>query len=172
MVSGTPLNPHSLTVREANQLVEMVLESAGVDLRRADFTGRVLKFFEDIPGFETMQPARADRIVHQLWSLYMSKKTKPDSATDTTGSTPESNATESVDLSSPAIQKAIAEGRALIEQGQSKADAARVIFSAIRMEPKEVIVAAFVEGATLTPKGALTYWYNNRRKAAKEGKDA
>ena len=35
-------------------------------------------------------------------------------------------------------------------------------------EPKEVIVAAFIEGATLTEKGALTYWYNCRRKAAKE----
>jgi hypothetical protein len=29
-------------------------------------------------------------------------------------------------------------------------------------------VAAFVEGASLTPKGALTYWYNCRRKIAKK----
>lgn len=71
------------------------------------------------------------------------------------------------DLSKPVIQQAIAQGKVLISQGQSKADAARAIFSEIKDEPKEVIVAAFVEGATLTEKGALTYWYNCKRRAAK-----
>ena len=72
-----------------------------------------------------------------------------------------------VDLSTPAIQKAISSGKALIAEGKSKADAAREIFQAISGESKEVIVAAFVEGATLTPKGALTYWYNCKRRASK-----
>ena len=73
-----------------------------------------------------------------------------------------------IDLNKPAIRAAIDQGKALIAEGKSKADAARAIFGAINDEPKEVIVAAFVEGATLTDKGALTYWYNVRRKAAKE----
>jgi len=72
-----------------------------------------------------------------------------------------------VDLSKPTIQEAIAEGSALIKDGKSKADAARAIYARIACEPKEVIVAAFVEGATLTEKGALTYWYNCKRRAAK-----
>ena len=76
---------------------------------------------------------------------------------------------EALDLSSPAIQAAIQQGKAIIAEGKSKADAARAIYAAISNESKDVIVAAFVEGATLTPKGALTYWYNNRRKAAKAG---
>lgn len=72
-----------------------------------------------------------------------------------------------VDLSKPGIQEAITEGKALIKDGKSKADAARAIYAKISSEPKEVIVAAFVAGATLTEKGALTYWYNCKRKAAK-----
>lgn len=73
-----------------------------------------------------------------------------------------------VDLSPPAIRAAIAQGKAAITEGKSKADAARLIFAAIGGESKEVIVAAFVEGAALTPKGALTYWYNCRRRATKQ----
>ncbi|RYH70098.1 MAG: hypothetical protein EON54_01850 [Alcaligenaceae bacterium] len=71
-------------------------------------------------------------------------------------------------MNQPLIRSAIEEGKALIAEGKSKADAARAIFASIHFEPKEVIVAAFVEGAALTDKGALTYWYNCRRKAAKE----
>lgn len=78
------------------------------------------------------------------------------------------NAPAIIDLSPQSIQDAIAQGNALIAEGKSKADAARAIFACISTEPKELIVAAFVEGATLTPKGALTYWYNCRRRAAKQ----
>jgi len=35
-------------------------------------------------------------------------------------------------------------------------------------EDKDLVVAAFIKGASLTEKGALTYWYNCKRKAAKE----
>lgn len=75
--------------------------------------------------------------------------------------------TVQVDLSKPVIQEAIAEGTVLIKDGKSKADAARAIYARINTEPKEIIVAAFVEGATLTEKGALTYWYNCKRRATK-----
>jgi 6-phosphogluconolactonase/glucosamine-6-phosphate isomerase/deaminase len=77
---------------------------------------------------------------------------------------------EPINMNTPTIQSAIAQGKVLIAEGKSKADAARAIFAGIKDEPKDVIVAAFVEGATLTPKGALTYWYNNKRRASKERK--
>ena len=75
-----------------------------------------------------------------------------------------------IDMNTPTIQSAIALGKVLIAEGKSKADAARAIFAGIKNEPKDVIVAAFVEGATLTPKGALTYWYNCKRRSSKERK--
>lgn len=73
-----------------------------------------------------------------------------------------------IDLNKPPIRDAIEVGKAALAEGKTKADAARAIFALIKHEPKEVIVAAFVEGAALTDKGALTYWYNVRRKAAKD----
>jgi hypothetical protein len=69
------------------------------------------------------------------------------------------------------IQAAIAEGRTLIEQGKSKIDAAMAIFRLLETMPQETIVSAFIEGATLTEKGALTYWYNCRRRMARERRD-
>lgn len=77
-----------------------------------------------------------------------------------------------VDISKPAIKKAIADGKALIAEGKTKADAARAMYPQISTESKEIIIAAFVEGATLTPKGAQTYWYNCKRRASKEKKPA
>ncbi|MGA7194080.1 MAG: hypothetical protein WBW94_10650 [Anaerolineales bacterium] len=74
------------------------------------------------------------------------------------------------DLNKDNVKHAIAQGKALIKEGKSKADAARLIYATIKDEGKEVIVAAFIEGATLTEKGALTYWYNCRRRADKEEK--
>jgi hypothetical protein len=75
-------------------------------------------------------------------------------------------------MSKPTIKKAIADGKALIAEGKTKADAARAMYPQISTESKETIIAAFVEGATLTPKGAQTYWYNCRRRASKEKKSA
>ncbi|MDB5763586.1 MAG: hypothetical protein JWQ21_2581 [Herminiimonas sp.] len=73
-----------------------------------------------------------------------------------------------IDLNKPAIQQAIKQGLMLIADGKSKADAARAIYAVIKDEPKEVIVAAFIEGAVLTEKGALAYWYNCKRRASKD----
>ena len=73
-----------------------------------------------------------------------------------------------VNLTNPVVREAIAQGQAIIKEGKSKADAARAIYAALKDEDKDLIVAAFVEGATLTPKGALTYWYNCKRWAARE----
>ena len=73
-------------------------------------------------------------------------------------------------VSADLIGQAIADGSALIAQGKSKADAAMAIFRLIGDCPQESVIQAFIEGATLTPKGALTYWYNCKRKLARERK--
>lgn len=76
-------------------------------------------------------------------------------------------APKKIDLTKPVIKDAIAKGQALIKEGKSKADAAMAMFELIKDEDKEVIAAAFVQGATLTEKGSVTYVYNCRRKAQK-----
>jgi hypothetical protein len=72
-----------------------------------------------------------------------------------------------IDLNQPLIKEAIAKGKSLIKEGKTKADVAMVIFEALKAEEKDVVIAAFVQGATLTEKGAVTYWYNCKRKAKK-----
>jgi len=70
--------------------------------------------------------------------------------------------------SGEAIEAAIAEGKVLIDQGKPKIEAAMAIYTKLENQPQEVVVKAFIEGANLTEKGALTYWYNCRRKLAKQ----
>lgn len=77
-----------------------------------------------------------------------------------------------IDLTKTSVKEAIAKGKALIKEGKSKADAAMEIFAALKDEEKDVVIAAFIQGATLTEKGAVTYWYNCRRKAKKAAKQA
>ena len=73
-----------------------------------------------------------------------------------------------IDLNKPVIKEAITKGKAIITEGRSKVDAAMSIYDALKAEEKEVIIAAFVQGATLTEKGAVTYFYNCRRKSKKK----
>jgi hypothetical protein len=70
-----------------------------------------------------------------------------------------------IDLSAPDVREAIKEGQGLIKNGKSKADAAQAIYGRLKTMDKELVTAAFVSGAGLTPKGAVTYWYNCKRKA-------
>lgn len=42
------------------------------------------------------------------------------------------------------------------------------IYRLLENSPQETIIGAFIEGASLNPKGALTYWYNCRRKLSRE----
>ncbi len=63
--------------------------------------------------------------------------------------------------------QAIEDGNKQLNQGNSKADAARAIFRLIHAEPREVVLRAFIEGADVTPKGAPTYYYNINRKFRK-----
>jgi len=85
-------------------------------------------------------------------------------------SAPVESAKKIIDLNKPVIKEAIAKGKVLIKDGKSKVEAAMLIFEALKDEDSEVIVAAFVQGAALTEKGAVTYFYNCRRKAKKTPK--
>lgn len=71
-------------------------------------------------------------------------------------------------VSTEAVVAAIATGKSLIEQGKPKIEAAMAIYIALEGEPQQIVVKAFIDGATLTEKGALTYWYNCRRKLRKQ----
>lgn len=70
------------------------------------------------------------------------------------------------------VNKAIALGKDMIKDMVSnpeitKASIALAMYPLIQDESREVIAAAFIEGAGLTEKGAMTYFYNTKRKAAK-----
>ncbi len=75
---------------------------------------------------------------------------------------------EAVVPSEDLIAQAVHEGQALIAEGKTKVEAAMAIYRHLHESPQETVVQAFVDGASLTPKGALTYWYNCRRKLARE----
>ncbi len=75
-----------------------------------------------------------------------------------------------IDLNKPSIKDAIAKGKELLKEGKTKADVAMVIFTALKDEDKDTVIAAFVQGAALTDLGSVTYWYNCKRKARKNSK--
>lgn len=68
------------------------------------------------------------------------------------------------------IADAIKKGRAIIAEGKTKVDAVRVMYPLIKDETREIIWKAFEEGASLTPKGAITYLYNIAREFKKKPK--
>lgn len=63
---------------------------------------------------------------------------------------------------------AIAKGKEILSEGGSKADAARAIYARLLDETREVVLRAFMEGATVTEKGSPTYFYNISRKFKRE----
>jgi len=65
------------------------------------------------------------------------------------------------------VKAAIAEGKTLAKEGKTKVEIATAMYQKLKGADRETIVAAFKEGAGLTDKGAVTYWYNVRRKAGK-----
>lgn len=70
------------------------------------------------------------------------------------------------------VEDAIKKGQEVLAGGGSKADAARAIYELLIDEPREIVLRAFVEGATLTEKGAPTYFYNITRKFIKMKSEA
>lgn len=63
------------------------------------------------------------------------------------------------------IAEAVRKGRAIIAEGKTKVEAVRAMYPLIKDEPREIIWKAFEEGASLTPKGAITYLYNIQRES-------
>ena len=71
------------------------------------------------------------------------------------------------DLDKANVKKAIAEGKKLVKEGKTKAEASREIFPLIEKESRDVICHVFQKGVDLTEKGSMTYYYNCRRKLGK-----
>jgi hypothetical protein len=65
------------------------------------------------------------------------------------------------------IKAAISEGKALIKDGKTNVEATTAMYAKLKNADRKTAVAAFMEGAGLTEKGAVTYWYNCRRKTVK-----
>jgi bisphosphoglycerate-independent phosphoglycerate mutase (AlkP superfamily) len=66
------------------------------------------------------------------------------------------------------VKKAVSLGKELSKKGDmSKVDVAVKMYEFLKDEPREVVAQAFVDGAGLTPKGAMTYVYNVKRKVAR-----
>lgn len=63
---------------------------------------------------------------------------------------------------------AIAKGKEILSEGGSKADAARAIYALLLDEARDIVLRAFIEGATVTEKGSPTYFYNISRKFKRE----
>lgn len=68
------------------------------------------------------------------------------------------------------IEQAISAGQATLTDGKPKVEAAMVIFRMLEDADQQTVVGAFIQGANLTPMGAVTYWYNCRRKVLSERK--
>ena len=73
-------------------------------------------------------------------------------------------------LKSKTIQDAIKIGEDLIKKEITKTEASMVMYRLLYEGgcDQETIVDAFVKGASLTPMGARTYFYNCKRKYQKE----
>ena len=79
------------------------------------------------------------------------------------------NDEKKVDVNKDVVKKAVSAGKEMAKKGdKTKADVARMIYDLLKGEDKEVILHAFVNGAGLTEKGAVTYLYNIKRKEKKE----
>lgn len=63
------------------------------------------------------------------------------------------------------VKEAITLGKKLSKTPDiTKVSVATQMFELIHEETKEVVSMAFMEGANLTEKGSMTYYYNCRRK--------
>lgn len=165
-------------------LTEAVISVCEAGTPFEEFAETARSFMESIAGLETLTEPEASCLVNQLWRDYMAKKPskskqpekqqkKKDEAPKPAEAPAEKPAEKKaepkkIDLDKPAVKKAIEGGQVLLKAGKTKAEAAWTIYQKLMDEEKDLIVAAFVKGASLTEKGALTYWYNCKRKAAKE----
>ena len=176
-----------LTREQRDMLTKAVCYACEPEASFEEFAETARSFMESIAGLETLTEPEASSLVNQLWRDYMAKKpsktkqaektekkqAKKEEAPKSAEAAPEKPAEtktepKKIDLDKPAVKKAIEGGQVLLKAGKTKAEAAWAIYQKLVDEDKDLIVAAFIKGASLTEKGALTYWYNCKRKAAKE----
>jgi len=65
-------------------------------------------------------------------------------------------------------RRALEIGKETLKAEGSKAAAARAIYKVLADEHREVVLRAFVEGATITPKGSPTYYHAIKRKLRRQ----
>ena len=145
----------SLTEEQENTLVDLVVDQLGREFSKSKFVDFVHSLLDSIAGFEVASQSRRWSLTDKLWrrAMFLRRQEKADERVvgqDVTG-----------------YQVAVNEGRKLIGEGKTKSQAAMAIYSALQTNDKETVIKAFVEGASLTEKGAMTYWYNCKRKQAK-----
>jgi hypothetical protein len=145
----------SLTEEQENTLVDLVVDQLGREFSKSKFVDFVHSLLDSIAGFEVASQSRKRSLIDKLWrrAMFLRRQEKADERVvvqDVTG-----------------YQLAVNEGKKLIGEGKTKSQAAMSIYNALQSTDKETVVKAFVEGASLTEKGAMTYWYNCKRKQSK-----
>jgi len=70
------ITTYTLSEDERTTLLAIIDEQFGPSLTEGEFAEAMLDLFENIPGFETMPPAKASQIVNQLWSTYHGKEAR------------------------------------------------------------------------------------------------
>ena len=144
-----------LIEEQENTLVDLAVDQLGREFSKSKFVDCVHSLLDSIAGFEVASQSRRRSLTDKLWrrAMFLRRQEKVDERVvghDVTG-----------------YQLAVNEGKKLIGEGKTKSQAAMVIYTALRSNDKETVIKAFVEGASLTEKGAVTYWYNCKRKQAK-----
>lgn len=61
----------ALTEEQCEILISFVLEEAGYGLTWRQFGEKLLDIFDNISGFETITPSKAEPIVNHLWEVYV-----------------------------------------------------------------------------------------------------
>lgn len=145
----------SLTEEQENTLVDLAVDQLGSEFSKSKFVDCVHSLLDSIAGFEVASQSRRRSLTDKLWrrAMFLRRQEKADERVvgqDVTG-----------------YQVAVNEGKKLIGEGKTKSQAAMAIYSALQTNDKETVIKAFVEGASLTEKGAMTYWYNCKRKQSK-----
>jgi hypothetical protein len=144
-----------LTNEQEQSIAKMVVEELGDSFTQSKVNSLVHSMLDSIAGFETASESRRRSTIQRIWrrAVFLRRAEK---------------AEETVPVQVNAFTQAVSEGKVLIESGKSKREAAMAIYSILQDKGKDEVIKAFIEGASLTEKGAVTYWYNCKRKAGKD----
>ena len=144
-----------LTNEQEQSIAKIVVEELGDSFTQIKVNLLVHSMLDSIAGFETASESRRRSTIQRIWrrAVFLRRAEK---------------AEEIVPVQDNAFTQAVSEGRVLIESGKSKREAAMAIYSILQDRGKDEVIKAFIEGASLTEKGAVTYWYNCKRKAGKD----